>query len=269
MKPKPSGLGPQYGAQFEDESVARAYRFRVSYPAEVFAFLGSLQPDGPGRVLELGCGSGDLTLGLAPHADSIAAVDPSEAMLAVARQRHGDAVSRITWHACSAESFAYRGPYSLVVAAASLHWMDWAVVLPLIALSTSSGGWLAVVERSRKLPGTLGSGIGAIIPSYSTNQDYEPYDMVEHLSDRGLFEEAGRQNFDGYELRQPVDEFIESIHSQNGFSRDRMSGESADAFDRKVRELVRPYASDGMIRVEVGASVVWGRAQGAPAPEAP
>ncbi len=180
MKPKPSGLGPEYAAQFEDDSVARAYAFRVPYPPEVFAFLGSLQPDGPGRVLELGCGSGDLTIGLAPHTNSIDAVDPSDALLVVARRRQGDSTSRINWHACSAESFPYRGPYSLVVAAQSLHWMDWAVVLPNIASSVRPDGWLAVVGRSGETP--LRSELRSVIPRYSTNQDFEPYDLVQHLT---------------------------------------------------------------------------------------
>lgn len=39
MKPKLSCLGPEYGAQFEDESVARAYEFRVPYAPEVFGPL--------------------------------------------------------------------------------------------------------------------------------------------------------------------------------------------------------------------------------------
>ena len=263
MKPKPTCLGPEYAAQFEDESVARAYKFRAPYPAEVFAFLGSLQPDGPGRVLELGCGSGDVTIGLAPYTRSIDAVDPSDAMLAVARQRQGEASSRIGWHACSAESFPYRGPYSLVVAAASLHWMDWAVVLPSIASSTMPEAWLAIVDKTRAMPRRLGSAVSLLIPRYSTNQDYQPFDVVQHLTERGMFEEMGRQSFGGYAYRQPVGDYIESIHSQNGFSRDRMSKKSADVFDGLVRQLARPHAKDGALSVQVEASVVWGRARDA------
>ena len=260
MKPKPSGLGPEYGAQFEDESVARAYSFRRPYPSEVFAFLESLQPDGPGRVLEFGCGSGDLTGGLAPYTDSIDAIDPSDALLAVARQRHGHTSSRIKWHACPAESFRYRGPYALVVAASSLHWMDWSVVLPSIASSTLAEGWLAIVARSGQLPALLSRRLRSLIPSFSTNQDFEPYDLVQELTERGVFDEAGRREFNGHDVRQPIDEFIESIHSQNGFSRDRMSKESADAFDQQVRELAHPHLIDGKLTMPAGASVVWGRA---------
>ncbi len=263
MKPKPSGLEPEYGAQFRDESVARAYAHRAPYPSEVFEFLGSLQPDGPGWVLELGCGSGDLTGGLAPHTRSLDAVDPSEAMVAVGRQRYDDPFSRITWHAVSAEAFHYTGPYSLVVAAGSLHWMDWEVVLPHIASSTAPQGHLAIVDRSRQLPEQLDRGLRALIPLYSTNQDYEPYDLVYELEDRGLFQTAGRREFVGHQLRQSASDFVESIHSQNGFSRDRMSKESADEFDRRVGELVCPHLRRGVLHIPTGASVVWGRAKDA------
>lgn len=260
MKPKPSGLGPEYGAQFQDESVVRAYAYRLPYPSATFSFLGSLQPGGPGRALELGCGTGEITAGLAPHTSSIDAVDASEAMLAIARREHGDAGGHIRWHHSPAESFRYRGPYSLVVAAASLHWMDWAVVLPAIAASTIPGAWLAIVGRSGQRPTALENGLRDLIPHYSTNTEFEPYDLVEELTDRGMFAEAGRHSVPEEEREQSVEEFIESIHSQNGFSRDRMTRESAAAFDRAVRELAEPHAKGGTLTFPVGASIVWGRA---------
>jgi ubiquinone/menaquinone biosynthesis C-methylase UbiE len=49
----------------------------------------SLRPGGNGPVLELGSGTGDLTLGLAEHVDHADAVEPSGAMLSIAR-RHSD-----------------------------------------------------------------------------------------------------------------------------------------------------------------------------------
>ena len=141
--------------------------------------------------------------------------------------------------------------------------MDWEVVLPNIASSTSPEGYLAMVGRSRRLPERLDHGLRVLIPQHSTNQEYEPYDLVQELTLRGLFTEVGRRDFDGQEFRQPVGEFIESIHSQNGFSRDRMSEESADEFDREVRELVRPHLRGGTLPIPIGAVVVWGRARNA------
>ena len=61
------------------------------------------------------------------------------------------------------------------------------------------------------------------------------------------------------EVVQPVDDFVESIHSQNGFSRDRMSAEAARAFDAEVRASAGPFLRDGGVPMRVAADVAWGR----------
>ena len=47
---------------------------------------GTGQLDGSGRLLDLGCGPGTLTLPLAPHFAEVAAIDPDEGMIAEARK---------------------------------------------------------------------------------------------------------------------------------------------------------------------------------------
>jgi hypothetical protein len=66
MLPKPAHLGPVYGAQFQDRSVADAYAARPPYPPEFFDIVESLLPPAgsePRRILELGCGTGDNVIG--------------------------------------------------------------------------------------------------------------------------------------------------------------------------------------------------------------
>ena len=87
--------------------------------------------------------------------------------------------------------------------------------------------------------------------------------MVQHLTERGLFEEAGRESVGDYECLQTIDEFVESIHSQNGFSRDRMPTHAAGEFDLAVADLAHPYEIDGRLPFQVVGSVVWGRARDA------
>jgi len=76
---KPTPLEPLYASQYS--SVVHAYRFRPPYPSAVFDILDDIQPHAPRIILEVGCGSGDLTLGLQTRADRIDAVEPSPAML--------------------------------------------------------------------------------------------------------------------------------------------------------------------------------------------
>jgi methylase of polypeptide subunit release factors len=62
MIPKPKHLRPRYGHQFQDESVAAAYRKRPPYPVELFDALEGLMASGPKRVLDLGSGTGEIAI---------------------------------------------------------------------------------------------------------------------------------------------------------------------------------------------------------------
>src|SRR5258705_11037971 len=96
---KPPHLAPDYAAQFGDEEVAAAYRHRPPYPAETFAILDPLLGPRPRCVLELGAGTGDVTIGLAPLVDALIAVEPSRPMLERALERDGMAGAPLRWRA--------------------------------------------------------------------------------------------------------------------------------------------------------------------------
>jgi hypothetical protein len=57
---------------------------------------------------------------------------------------------------------------------------------------------------------------------------------------------------------QSVEDYIESWHSRNGFSRERMSASRASEFDVRVREIIMPYAQVGFLRYEVQVELAWG-----------
>ena len=60
-------------------------------------------------------------------------------------------------------------------------------------------------------------------------------------------------------VEQTIAEYLESIHSRNGFSRERMVPEAQRAFDGALRDVLAQHASDATIRFAVSASTVWGR----------
>ena len=92
---KPRHLDGEYAAQFGDEEVAAAYRHRPPYPPETFVILESLLGAGPRTVLELGAGTGDLTIGLVPLVDRLIAIEPSHPMLERGRRRIAAAQDRV------------------------------------------------------------------------------------------------------------------------------------------------------------------------------
>jgi len=256
---KPRHLAPDYASQFCDRSVVRAYAARPPYPARVFHELAALLPAKKGSALELGSGTGDLTFGLAAHVEELVAVESSPAMLSAAIRRHASVPKHVRLVLANAEAFEPREKFSLVVAAESLHWMDWAKLLPNIARWLKHDGWLALVSPRRLVALPWEAQLRELIPRFSTNQDYQPYDLVEQLTQRGLFVEHGRALASEPSFTQSVDAYVESFHSRNGFSRERMSAEAAAAFDGALRTLVLAHSPSGEVSASVEATVVWGR----------
>jgi ubiquinone/menaquinone biosynthesis C-methylase UbiE len=259
LTPKPAHLGPHYGALFQDHSVARAYYARAPYPPAFFDILETLQsPIQRGRILELGCGTGDATIGLAACAERVDAVEPSAAMLSVARCRPGANDTRIRWVHATAEQIEFEGPYSLALAAESLHWMEWDVVLPKVAAALTPGAFLVVVERGTRECMPWDAELRDLISKHSTNREYRPYDLIMELTSRGLFREIGRCTTLAAPFTQPIQAQIELMHSRNGFSRARMSAESAAKFDALYRQLLDRYCADDIVRLQTVVEIVWG-----------
>jgi SAM-dependent methyltransferase len=254
---KPRHLESDYAAQFRDSGVATAYAARPPYPDSLFDALLELIPATSRRVLELGAGTGDVTIGLAARVDQIDAVEPSSAMLQIARQR-GHGAANVAWFPMMAEQFDYIARYDLAVAAESLHWMDWSLVLPKIAGTLAPSATLAIVT-SRDLIGLpWADELHRLIATFSTNHDYRSYDLVHELTSRGLFEEAGRRTLSGGPFTQSLGDYVESFHSRNGFSRERMGAQRAAGFDRVLCELVRRHGRDERVSGAISTTLVWG-----------
>lgn len=74
-------------------------RFRPGYPKPFFDdIVAQFRLDGTGRLLDLGCGTGQLTLPLAAHVAEAVGMDPEPEMLTeAARQARAAGVINVTW----------------------------------------------------------------------------------------------------------------------------------------------------------------------------
>ncbi len=257
MIPKPRHLEPEYGAQFKDRSIVEAYQYRPPYPAETFEILAGLTTGEPRVVLDVGCGRGDIARELVDFVVRIDAVDFSANMIETGKKLPGGDNPRINWIIGPVEEVPLAPPYSLVTAGASLHWMDWYVVLPRFREVLFSGGHVAITG-TETAPEWWDGKIGPIIRHYSTNRYFQPYDLIEELEKRGLFQKRGEKETAPVPFVQSVDDYIESFHSRNGLSRERMGEEMAAAFDKEVKEVLAPSAKEGMLEFQVTGHIVWG-----------
>jgi len=138
------------------DRVAELYdRARPGYPPALFDDLAALAGAGPGcRVLEIGPGTGQLTVPLAERGCAIVAVELGAELAAVARRnlRAFPAVEVITG---DFERVTFPAePFDLVIVATAWHWIDPAVRMDRAADRLRPGGALATIETHHIAGGT-------------------------------------------------------------------------------------------------------------------
>lgn len=147
----PAPLGPglldrrDLGRVFDE--VPELYdRVRPGYPDELFADLATITGLNDGSpVLEVGCGTGQATRGLAELGCPVTAVEPGPGMAALARRRLA-VFGNVEVETSTFENWNDRGRrFDLVVAAASWHWVDPSIGWRRAHEILQPGGWMALL----------------------------------------------------------------------------------------------------------------------------
>jgi len=136
--------------QLFDSAVAYYARYRSTYPQSlVDALAARVGLTGSQRVLDIGCGTGQMTIPLARHARTVLAIDPVPGMLAAGQQAaRAVGADNITWlEGDSSRITALAAPGAdLAVFAASFHWTDRPAVLVALSEVLAPGGAVIVVN---------------------------------------------------------------------------------------------------------------------------
>lgn len=264
--PKPSHLSGDYAAWFKDPQLVAAYPARPAYAAGLLERLTELIAAGTRVVLDVGCGTGELARRLSPNVERVDAVDFSAAMLELGQRLAGDDARNVNWILGAVEEVQLGGPYALITAGESLHWMNWDVVMPRFASILAPDAVLAIAGRSWDTDPEFVQREVPIIERYSPVKDYRPYDLVDELRQRGLFDVAAEQRFGPDPWRPTIDEYLECRHSQRGLSRTHMGEAAVAAFDAEIREALADLCRtgvlaqhDGRLELAVISRLTWGR----------
>ncbi|MBA2363117.1 MAG: class I SAM-dependent methyltransferase [Chloroflexia bacterium] len=257
MTARPAHLTAENAAAFREQGVVDLYHLRLPYPREVFGILTGLTTGEPLSVLDVGAGTGELARPLAGRANRVDAVDISEAMVKKGRTMPGGNHPHLRWIVLSVETAELWPPYSLITAGDSMHWMDWEVVFPRFREILTPRGLVAIVHRDEPDP-PWQEDLMQLIRHYSTMRNYQPFDLITELEQRGLFLVAGKHETAPVSTQQSVEDYVASFHSRSSLSRRRMPSADVAAFDHQLRELVEPWSSAGMLDLQTVASVVWG-----------
>lgn len=247
---------------------------RVAYPPQlVTALVQALDLRGTGRLLDVGCGPGSLTLLLAPHVDQAIGIDPDPDMLAEAeRLARQELLTNTVWRQLRGEDLpADLLPVDLVTFAQSFHWMDrrrvaaaaHGLLTPTGALvhvhatthqGTSDAGqeihadggdlalpqppWVAITDLVHRYLGAQPRAGLSVLPSGIRGGD-------EAVVYRGAgFTGPETLTVPGRQVERTAEQVVAGVYSLSSAA-PHLFGDRLDAFDTDLRHLLTTARSDG------------------------
>jgi SAM-dependent methyltransferase len=258
------------GRRFSAGRMAENYLFRPPYPAEVYETLLELIGGRPRSLLDAGCGTGKIALGLVDHVERVDAIDPSEAMLRVARSLAGASSPKIRWIHSTVEDALLAPPYGLIVAASSIHWMDLDRVMPRFGDAIADGAMLAVLDGDAPVdPPWEREEIAFMIDFLAAREGRRPSwwkTASERLAEPVLvhrgFERSGHRITAPVGFSQSIADYLRCQHSRATWSEDVLGEDACAEFDAAMTKLLAPYAMEGMLTYSVQTRMEWGKVRG-------
>jgi SAM-dependent methyltransferase len=214
-RPKPQSRSHQnddrmpYDPTLYRGSAAYYTRGRPPYSRSLASTLATeVDLTGLGRLLDVGCGPGTITIALADHFEEAIGLDPDADMLAVAADR-AIAANNIRWVQALAEDISdlNLGRFRLVTFGQSFHWTERERVAEAVFEILEPGGALALIGHAHEgRPQPAGPGYPPI-----------PHDAIRALISRylGTRRRAGQ----GY-FSKCADRY-EDVLARTGFGRPR------------------------------------------------
>jgi len=256
----------RYDSSIYDGAAAH-YRYgRPAYSPQLEALLADeLGLDGSGRLLDVGCGPGILTVRLAHLFEQAVGLDPDPGMIAEGRRAAQERdIANITWTQAQAEDLpaAAPGPYRLATFGQSFYWTDQVRVAEAVYDMLEPGGALALIGHKTERR--------AVPPSPGPPRI--PHDEIEELVRKylGPTKRAGQSTAPAQALTREealastrfgapevifapgIPDLLRDIESvvsgyfSMSFAAPHLFGDRAEEFADEVRELLRERSPEGV-----------------------
>lgn len=246
---------------------------RAAYPAQLADMLvDTLGLDGSGRLLDVGCGPGSLTLLLAPHFADVIGVDADADMLTEAARLAAERqVRNVTWRCLRGEDLPADLPRVEVAAfAQSFHWMERARVAAAVrGLLVSNGALIHVHATTHQgIEGDLAlrhpqpprESITRVVQRYLGPHRRAGQGVLTSGTPGGedaIYRAAGfdgpqRLEVPGWAVDRTAEEIAASVYSLSG-SAPHLFGDRFAAFDAELRQLLQEGSPDGWYSEQMGS----------------
>ena len=257
-------------------------RYRPGYPDAFFRHLvARFGLDGTGTLLDLGCGTGQLALPLAPHVAGVIGMDPEPEMLAeaaVAADRAG--VRHARWvRGGDRDLDRLRddlGAVRLVTIGRAFHWMDQDATLRSLARIVVPTGGLVVVSDTERIWNRAGEwqeAVQAVIrrwlgPAQRAGSGmratpHDPFDEILARSPFACVETYGLT----YRREVTADEIVGYLYSTS-YCSPAVLGDRLRPFEADLRRTLGQLNPSGVFseEAELGAWLAWRTPVAAPQP---
>ena len=240
---------------------ATFYKYRSSYPKELFELIiQTFELEGSGRLLDLGCGPGNVCLGLHPHFEEVVALDINPEMLAEGRKQAGATGANITWLESPAEAIGPElGTFKLVTLGRSFHWMQRDLVMQRVWDLLEPGGGVALLGSSHNTA-WWEIIVQGLVKRWRTHKRLAHPTPYEPFSD--TLERAGFQNIQTGEIQTQETVRIAHILGQvysNSSSKPELFAQNLQAFENDVRRVLLLLEPSGQLQREPSFDYVLAR----------
>jgi SAM-dependent methyltransferase len=238
---------------------------RVDYPDQlVDELVVALGLNGTGRLLDVGCGPGSLTLLLAPHVAEAIGIDADGEMLTeAANQADRAGVRNVIWRHLRAEQLPSDIPPILVATfAQSFHWLDRHRVAAAVRGLLVPGGAVVHmhatthegIDTDARLPHPRPprAEIVRLVQSYLGTERRAGQGVLASGTPEGedaIYRAAGfsgpqRLEVPGRVVERSVEEVVASVYSLSS-SAPHLFGDRLERFDADLRQLLDRISRDG------------------------
>ncbi len=221
--------------------------------------------DGAGRLLDLGCGPGQLAIAFRPFVAEALGMDPEPEMLALAERQAEAAGVDVAFRQGSSYDLALLdGPFRLATIGRAFHWMDRAETTRLLADRLTTGGAMALLSTEHPA-----------VPDNAWRTEYDALLRSARGRDLPAWRRPGWVRNEAVLLDSPLSslhrvavverrqspgaDLVDRALSMSGTTRHRLGEAGVASLREQVAALVASVAQDGLVIEVVESSALIAR----------
>lgn len=235
-------------------------RYRKPYPPALFDLIrGTFSLDGTGRLLDLGAGTGELSVPLRGDFEKVIAVEPDPEMVTEGKRHTAEACAgNIAWVQTTAEAFEeHPQSFRLVTIGTALHWMDLDTVLSKVHALLVPGGGLVIPSRKSFWTGKANwqQEVVRLVKKYLGDERRAGKGTFARDTRRfeDMLAEISFSKIEKHVIKEPavwnIEQIIGRLYSTS-FARRELFGDRLSAFERELKTLLRELNHSGRFQDE-------------------